>query len=198
MGKKEFLDRLHNELFGLPQEDIEERLSFYSEMIDDRMEEGLSEEEAVAQIGDVDQIISQIIAETPLTKLAKEKIATTKRLSGWDILLLILGFPLWFPLLISAVAVVFSLYVSLWSLIVSFWAVFGSLAGCALGLVTAGIIFAFVNLPIGIALVGAGLVCAGLSVLLFYGCKAATKGILILTRKCVIWVKNCFLHKEVA
>jgi uncharacterized membrane protein len=48
MGKQEFLTRLGKALSGLPREDIEERLNFYSEMIEDRMEEGLSEEEAVA------------------------------------------------------------------------------------------------------------------------------------------------------
>ena len=38
-----FLDELRKGLSGLPEEDIQERLSFYSEMIDDGMEEGLSE-----------------------------------------------------------------------------------------------------------------------------------------------------------
>lgn len=47
MNKQEFLVKLRKGLSGLPKEDIEERLTFYSEMIDDRMEEGLSEEEAV-------------------------------------------------------------------------------------------------------------------------------------------------------
>ena len=48
MTKQAFLAALGERLVGLPQKDIEERLTFYSEMIDDRMEEGLSEEEAVA------------------------------------------------------------------------------------------------------------------------------------------------------
>ena len=47
MNKEEFLSELRTKLSGLPQEDIEERISFYSEMIDDRMEDGISEEEAV-------------------------------------------------------------------------------------------------------------------------------------------------------
>ena len=48
MNKQEFLDELRKGLCGLPSEDIEERINFYSEMIDDRMEEGLTEEESVA------------------------------------------------------------------------------------------------------------------------------------------------------
>lgn len=46
MSKQEFLEQLRRGLSGLPREDIEERLKFYSEMLEDRMEEGLSEEEA--------------------------------------------------------------------------------------------------------------------------------------------------------
>ena len=53
MTKLQFLLALHDKLAGLPQNEVEERLNFYSEMIEDRMEEGLSEEEAVLAAGDV-------------------------------------------------------------------------------------------------------------------------------------------------
>ena len=53
MTKQEFLNQLRMGISGLPQEDISERLTFYREMIDDRMEEGLSEEEAVAFIAEM-------------------------------------------------------------------------------------------------------------------------------------------------
>ena len=51
MSKQEFLAQLRKSLSGLPQEDIEERLTFYSEMIEDHIEEGLPEEEAVSAVG---------------------------------------------------------------------------------------------------------------------------------------------------
>ena len=38
MSKQEFLGALYNGLSGLPKEDIENSVQFYSEMIDDRME----------------------------------------------------------------------------------------------------------------------------------------------------------------
>ena len=50
MTKQEFLSGLKAKLSGLPQEDVEERLGFYAEMIEDYTEEGLSEEEAVEKI----------------------------------------------------------------------------------------------------------------------------------------------------
>ena len=69
MNKREFLARLRKELSGLPQSDREERLAFYSEMIDDRMEEGLSEEDAVSAVGSVEEIAAQIVADFPSANL---------------------------------------------------------------------------------------------------------------------------------
>ena len=47
MNKQEFLDELRKGLCGLPENDVDERLDFYSEMIDDLTEDCLSQEEAV-------------------------------------------------------------------------------------------------------------------------------------------------------
>ena len=51
-------------------------------MIDDRIEDGLSEEEAVGEIGPVDSVVSQIIADTPLPKLVKERVRSNRSLRG--------------------------------------------------------------------------------------------------------------------
>ena len=66
MTKQEFLTALSDALRGLPQSDIDERVAFYAEMIDDRMEEGLSEQEAVAAVGSVPDIVLQVVDEYPL------------------------------------------------------------------------------------------------------------------------------------
>ena len=199
MNKQEFLINLRKGLYGLPQEDIEDRLEFYSEMIEDGMEEGLSENDAVNKIGTVDSIISQIFADTPLAKLVKEKIKPKQKLKTWEIILLFLGSPIWLPLIISAFAIILSLYVSLWSVIISVWAIEVSLWGCALGGVISGIVLAFSgNMLSGTAIIGVSLVCAGLSVFMLYGCKSATKGIILLTKKLPTWLKSCFIKKEEA
>lgn len=196
MTKVNFLFELRDKLSGLPKEDIEERLNFYSEMIEDRMEEGLSEEDAVAAIGTTDEIAKQIISEIPLTKIAKEKLKPKNNPKILEIILLVLGFPLWFSLLIAAFAVVFALYISLWAVIISLWAVFAAFIGCAVGGIISGIIFALnSNTLTAIAMLAAALVCAGLSIFTFFGCKLATKGILTLTKKFIIWIKNCFIKK---
>ena len=63
MSKQAFLARLRKELSGLPKDDIEERLAFYEEMIDDR-----TEEEAVSAAGAIDEIVAQTIADISLPK----------------------------------------------------------------------------------------------------------------------------------
>lgn len=199
MNKQEFLEQLRKGLSGLPKNDIDERLAFYSEMIDDRMEDGIPEEAAVGEIGPVDGIVSQIIADMPLGKLVKEKITPKKKPGALEIVLLVLGSPVWLSLLIAAAAVLLSLYAVLWSLIVSLWAVCVSLAACGLAGVAAGVYFAVNgNCLTGIAAAGAGFVCAGLSVFTFFGCKAATKGVLALTGKLANRIKNRLIKKEAA
>ena len=139
MNKQEFLSKLRKGISGLPQADIEEQVSFYSEMIDDRMEEGLSEAEAVEAIGPVDAIVSQIIADTPITKLVKEKIRPKKKHNAWVIVLLVIGSPVWLSLLLAAFAVILSLYAVLWAVVISFWAIFVSLAVSTLGGIAGGV-----------------------------------------------------------
>ena len=210
MTKNEFLGALRARLSGLSESDIEEHISFYSEMIEDRIEDGASEEDAVCGIGSVEDIAAQIIADVPLTKIAKERIKPKRRLRAWEIVLLAVGSPIWLSLGIAAFAVILSLYVVIWALIISLWAVFVSLVACAIGLSVAGIamiggpyVFAGVIVTAseshvfsGIALIGVGLVCAGLGIFLFFGCNAATKGAILLTKKIALGVKKAFMRKE--
>ena len=199
MNKQEFLLRLGEALSGRNAKDREERLNFYSEMIDDRMEDGLSETDAVSAVGSVEDIVTQVIADTPLAKIAKERMKPNRRLKTWEIVLLVLGSPIWLAPGIAAVAVVLSLYISLWAVIVSLWSVFASFVGCALGGIVGGIVFAVSgNALIGVAVIGAAIVLVGLSVFVFFGCKAATNGVLLLTKKMAVRMKNCFIKKEAA
>ena len=165
MDKAQFLEELRRRLAGLPQSDLEERLQFYGEMIDDRVEDGLTEAEAVAELGSVDEVVSQILTETPLTKLVRERVKPTRRMQVWEIVLLVLGFPLWFPLLIAVFAVVFSIYIVIWAVIVSLWAVELSLAAACLAVLGAGVVLLFRSgVLTGLVLIGAAAVLAGLTV----------------------------------
>ncbi len=197
MTKHEFLAALRKELHGLPQNDIDERLSFYSEMIDDKIEEGLSEEEAVSGLGTVFDIVVQIMEDTPLTKLVKEKVRPKRSLKAWEILLLILGSPLWFSLLIAGFSVFIAFYAVIVSLIVAVWAIEVAMATCAIAMLFAFVLFLSQgHIPAALAILSTSLVCAGLAILAFFGCCAATKGVVFLTKKVCFGIKSMFVGKE--
>ncbi|MDI9470905.1 MAG: DUF1700 domain-containing protein [Bacillota bacterium] len=197
MNKEAFLCELREELFGLPQEDIDERISFYREMIDDRIEDGIPEEDAIAEIGTVESVKKQIMSEIPLARLVKEKVKPKRRLRVWEIVLLVLGSPVWIPLVIAAAAVIFAVYASIWALVVSAYAADLSLA--------AGVIAAFAGIgqflkagnPAGALFsFGAGVACAGLAILLFFACAWITKAVLKLSGRILFTTKSAFVGKE--
>ena len=195
MRKQEFIDALRERLRGLPTQDAEERVGFYAEMIDDRIEDGLTEEEAVADVGEIDAIVSQILSEIPLVRILKERIKKKRAWSAWTVVLLAVGSPIWASLLIAAFAVLLSLYVSVWAVVVSFWSAFASFCGGALGGVVAGaMLILTANAATGLAAIAAGLVLAGLAIYGFYGCLALTKSVCALTPKMLLGVKRCFVR----
>ena len=202
MTKEQFITSLSNGLSSLPKDEIDERISFYSEMIDDRIEEGLSEEEAVDKVGAVDEIITQIISEIPLTKIVKNRILQEKekkkdKIKSWEIILIVLGSPIWFSLLISLIAIIISLIASLFAILISLWATFGAVAGSAIGIIIYGIVLLFTkNILTGLVLIGASIFCMGFSIFLFYGCKSLTKLLVVLLKKFYIMIKKCLIKKE--
>ena len=197
MKKDEFISLLGSRLSGLNEAEAKERLSFYSEMIDDRTEDGLSEEEAVAAIGDIDGIVAEIAAEVPLGKLVKEKVKSKRAPRAWEIVLLAVGFPLWFPLTVAAFAALLALYISLWAVIISFIAVDVSLAAfslCALGFAALSAFRG--SMPDFAALLGAALISAGVFILFLLLTKAMIKGAARLTKKSVRGLKTSLLGRR--
>lgn len=180
MNKKEFLAALRCGLAGFPRREREERIAFYREAIEDRMEEGLTEEEAVLAVGNPTEIAAAVRSEATAASEGKGG----RRPRVWLTVLLVLGSPVWFSLLVSALAVLFSLYVTLWSLVISFWAVTVSLAVGAVGGVLSPILLAFgAALPEVLALVALAIASAGLAILSCFGSLAATKGAAALTAR---------------
>lgn len=199
MRKEDFLCELRESLSGLPQSELDERLAFYREQIDDRMEDGLSEEAAVSAIGSVNDIVLQVVDEYPFPELIKVRIRPKRKLSAGLVTLLVLGSPVWLSLLIALFAVILAVYVSLWAMLVSLWSVFVSLAVSAVGCLFGGVALVCGGyVSTGIVALAAALVCAGLSILAFFGCKGATKGVLRLTKTLVLSAKKRLIRKEEA
>ena len=63
MTRRQFLNDLYRRLGSLSTEEAEQHLTYYAEMLADRMEEGMTEEEAVASMESVDTIAQSILQD---------------------------------------------------------------------------------------------------------------------------------------
>ena len=121
MTKQEFLSELERALGKLPHAEVEQALAFYDEAISDRMEDGLSEAEAVADLGPIDEIAAQIAAETPPIPRAIARASTGSR--TLNIVLLAAFSPIWIPIVLALAAAALAVYVAIWAVIAALWAV---------------------------------------------------------------------------
>ncbi|MCR4721848.1 MAG: DUF1700 domain-containing protein [Lachnospiraceae bacterium] len=193
MTKSEFLAELRNGLESCPEQEREERITFYDEMISDLMEEGYSEEDAVGKIGNPGEIAANIMDDIPLSVLVKQRIKPRRTLKGWEILLIILGFPIWFSLGIAAIAVIFSIYAVMWSLVLALYAVDLAFAVSAIGCFIYGFMgFSWFS---GLFCAGTGIFLAGAAAMLFVGCIVFTKFMVRMTKSVCIGIKNLFIKK---
>lgn len=196
MNKQEFLRTIAVKLYGLPQSDINKSIDYYEEMIDDRIEEGLSEEQAIADLGNIDDIVAQILMDTPLPKLVKSRVKPKSELKAWQIVLIILGSPLWFPLLLSVAIILLSVYTVLWSVVISLYAVNLSVAAVAVAALAVFGVYIFTGkYAQAIFILGAALVCAGIAILLFLLFGEITKAVILLTKIIFSSIKKSFIRK---
>ncbi|MBR3574664.1 MAG: DUF1700 domain-containing protein [Lachnospiraceae bacterium] len=195
MLKQEFLAKLRSGLEAASIEDIDECIEFYDEMISDRIESGMNEESAVAQMESIDSIISNYKAEKPVAKLIMDKVqkshddAKGKGKGALWIVLAIIGFPIWLPILIVVFALLLTLYIVLWCIVIAVFCVLVAIGAVALsGLFIFIMMFTgIVPWPLGIFSLGAGLFLGGLAALLWHPiwslCKAIAGMIPAIFRK---------------
>lgn len=195
MNKQEFLQNLRNRLGALPLSEIEKSVNYYSEIIDDYIEDGISEQEAISKLEPMDVIVEKIMYDTPLPVLIKAR--AKPNWNALTLLLLILGFPVWFPILASVCAVLFSVYVVIWSLFIALYCVIIAFAISGIAaIVTCPMIFS-VNIAGGLLSLGAGLVCIAISVMIFRPMVLASKELVKLTVFVARKIKSIFIKKEV-
>lgn len=191
MTKQEFLKNLSDKLQGIPKEDREASLDYYSEMIDDRVEDGLTEEQAVKLMGSINDIAEKIIGEVPLEKLLKTKVSPKRKLSGAEIALLAILFPIWFPLTVTAIALGVVLYLLVWVLILLIYVIVLSFAVSGIGCIVSMIMNCMNGQVIwGFFLLGCGMVLFGLAIPIFFGAVKATFGYIGLTARSFKSIKS--------
>ncbi len=197
MTKLEFLTTLREKLAGIPEEDLMGSVSFYSEMIDDRMEDGMTESEAVANVGDAEQIARQIRSQAgnfepqpTVTDTTSSKVRYVLRnplLAGLFSLFLLI---LW----IVAVALI----ICLWTVVVSVYAagISCAVSGGALPVAGIGLMIAGFS-GNGLFVLGAGVFLIGFTVLWWLVCKYATLAAAKLTKWTFVGLVRMLFRKEV-
>ena len=189
MNKREFLNELESRLQGLPKSDIDEKVSFYDEMIQDMVEEGKTEEEAIYSLGSIDEIVDQIAGETKITKLVKERIKPKKSISGLTIVLLVIGFPIWLPLLIVFGVLLLLGFILLWTAVIVSYSIEAALIASGFGGLFANLIALFHG-EFSIGGFAVSLIAAGLSLVFFAVCIYATKISFRLTASVLLDIKR--------
>ena len=196
MTKADFLQLLERALSQLSEEECRANLEYYSELLDDMLEEGMTEAEATAKLGSPAAIAESILQEMPLSKLVSTRM---KPKSGWTplaIILAVVGSPVWVPLLLAGVAVVAALFVSIWALAAVAVVVVLALALAVIAIPVLAIRTAVLTLPLGLLLLGGGLVLLGLCVLgglmVVELCKLLAQLTVLLAHK----IKGLFIRKE--
>ena len=193
MNKQEFLSALRRKLRGLPEEDIRRALDYYSEILADRIDEGLTEQQAVAALDNPEDIAAQLRQEygqshgseeptmasnpDPSPKTEKQGSGSSWIKNSW-FWVMVLGAPIWCSVeasLISLLAGLFSIIIGLYT------AVVGLFAG-ALGLLLVVPIFYGLRQESLLLSLGAGLICLGLGILLLFLTNAALRGFFKLCR----------------
>ena len=192
MKKEQWLKQLGSMLKGVPEEDKKASLDYYSEMIDDRMEDGMTEEQAVASLGDINAVAAEIKGNSGQTQTMPEvKQKKFRKFTTMEIVLLIVTFPLW----ISLLAVAFSLYVTVIAVMISLYTVPFSMIAAGIG---AAVAFPFVvsgQLNIALFILGAGLIMIGLSIFFIIWLNRLSKLLIKLNAKLFRAIKSFFVRE---
>lgn len=194
MNREEYLAALGRALEQMPPGEREKQLAYYDELICDMCEDGMSEEEATSRLGDPNAVAQELLTALPLSTLVKTRVRSSGSLSPLVIALLVLGFPLWFPLLAACGTVLLSLIITLWALFISYAAVAAALLIAAIALLFA--------LPLGYVegspLMAAGLLLAsaGAGLLLSISLPPLARLLGRATKAIGRGIKSIFIKKE--
>ena len=121
MKKEAFLRALNKRLEGMSAEERARALEFCAESIDDRVEDGMDEEDAVAALGDVETVARGLLADRPLGAVVRERVRRESN-AGRVVLLICAS-----PLLLTFFAVGLSVYAALWAAMIAIYAAVASL-----------------------------------------------------------------------
>ena len=196
MTKSEFIGGLSAAISDLPEVERSKYIEYYAEMIDDAIEDGMSEEEAVASLGSIQETEAQIRSDSePPEKTSPVQAVPRKQKKGPStavIIALIVGSPIWLGLIFALLGI----YISIWVVILSLYVADLSMAVAGIASVIAFPFFVGENVFGAFLNLAAGLFCAGLSVFMFHGILLLCKALIRLTTICFNGVRSWFVREE--
>ncbi len=197
MTKSEFLYELEQSLRKAKKQERDKFISYYDEMIADYIEDGISEEEAVKKAGSPNKIAGEILEELDTVFLPLP--ATGSKIV--NITLLILGFPLWGALLLTAILMLLSVAMAILCVYMAIWCIpFATGVGAFAFFITSlvSIIGAPVimtgNIAVGITQLGMGIASVGIAILFAFATISTAKQFTQTTIKITQSIKRIALN----
>ncbi len=193
MNKVEFLKEL--ELYLLKMNDSEKNkfITYYDEMISDYIENGMIEDEAVKKIGTPVKIAEEILDDYNSVKL---NLPSTES-KILNIIITIIGFPLWGSVLLSVILLVLSVYILFWCVpIITGAGCVGFFASAIIGIVGTPLVMSQ-SISIGVIQLGTSVASVGITVLLGIVTIDLSKRFMNITRKFNVKLVELFKRKVV-
>ncbi|MGE7929815.1 DUF1700 domain-containing protein [Lysinibacillus xylanilyticus] len=168
MNRASFLKKLRGKLQRLPAHEIDAALAYYEEYFDEAGEE--NEQRVIQQLGSPSHVASQIMADYALKDLEATSTSTStkKNMSAiWLIILAIISAPLSLPLLVVAIALIFSFGAVIFSVIITIIATVLSIFFAGIVALISGFFILTQHWPTALLFMGVGFIVTGLGILLF-------------------------------
>lgn len=211
MDKYEFISRLENALSRLSTDERSAAVTYYKELFEDAGSN--KEEELIRNLGTPEEIAENIICESGMVNVIdadyreeSDKLKSDfqidnsqnvmKKRDNTKIILIILIIILTFPLWIGFVAAAFGIFIAFIAVAFSLMIATG---GVGIALLCAGAATVFVSIGSGLLLMGIGLICLGLLILVVIPIfKLVIKLAGKIINGAVNLIRSVFFEKEVA
>ena len=119
----------------MPASEVADALEYYAEAIDDRIEQGLSERQALEEIGGPAQACDAVAETVPVAKRAVAAATATRERKALIGVLLLVSAVFWVPLAFGLLGAAAGVYATIWAAVLVVWTGVGSLLACGLGAV---------------------------------------------------------------
>lgn len=117
MSKTQFFNELRISLKNFREEEVKKIIAFYDELIEEKKENGITEDDAIASFGDIKNIVNTVSADLVMERTEDKKPRT---MSNFFIILGICASPILLPIGIAFFTVFISIVIVFFALVFSF------------------------------------------------------------------------------